>query len=52
MEVNLLSRHLQQLLLEQGIVPNVEAETPQGLTARQLADSGGHVAVQQLLNST
>lgn len=50
-KVKLLSKHLHQLLLDQRIVTNVEAEAQQELTARELAGSGGHIMVQRLLGS-
>ena len=47
--VKSLSKILNQLLLEQGIVTDIEAGAQHGLTARKLAASGGHVGVQRLL---
>ena len=48
-KVKLLSDHLYQLLLDQGIIINLEADVQQGLTARQLAASGGYSVLQRLL---
>ena len=48
-EVKSLSKLLYQLLLEQGAVTDIKVKAQQVLTARQLAASGGHVAVQRLL---
>ena len=50
-KVKLLSKHLHQFLLDQRIITNAEAEAQQELTPRQLAGSGGHIAVQRLLGT-
>ena len=44
-----LSDLLRQWFLEQGTATDVGAEARHGLTARQIAAGGGHVAVQRLL---
>ncbi len=43
------SDHLYQLLLEQSVVTHLELEVQRALTVRQLAENGGHVAVQRHL---
>lgn len=43
------SERLYQLLLEQSVVTHLELEVQRALTVRQLAESGGHVAVQRHL---
>ena len=44
-----LNKRLRQLLLEEEIVTAVEVEARHSLTARQLAASGGNIAIQRLL---